>query len=235
MLPPLGVVLSNAGYQLLTGPLTRADGVGTTHFYTGGCVATLLLTAALPFAWVCRHRRPLRWPHACRHGAGRLCRAAMHLVFAYARAPVGVLARVSYLQIAFAMLGGWMVFSHVPDAWSLMGVAMIAASGVGGTAARSRTRPARGERPGLISDSGRIQAMPPRQRRSGRAALSLAQTLQPRGHALAAQLRHAFGMVSDMAQRRLRRHAYRGIGRAIAQIPAALHELEKKRSWKGAV
>lgn len=137
MLLPLGVVLSNAGYQLMTGPLTRADGVGTTHFYTG-CVATLLLTAALPFAWAW-HVSPLHWlmlaGMALAGCAGHLC-----LVFAYARAPVGVLTPYLYLQIAFAMLGGWLVFSHVPDVWSLMGVAMIAASGVGGTAAAARER-----------------------------------------------------------------------------------------------
>ncbi len=137
MLLPLGVVLSNAGYQLLTGALTRADGVGTTHFYTGG-VATLLLTAALPFAWAW-HISALHWVMlagmALAGCAGHLC-----LVLAYARAPVGILTPYLYLQIAFAMLGGWMVFGSVPDAWSVLGVAFIAASGVGGTAAAARER-----------------------------------------------------------------------------------------------
>ena len=30
------------------------------------------------------------------------------------------------------MLGGWLVFSHVPDGWSLVGMAMIAVCGAGG-------------------------------------------------------------------------------------------------------
>jgi len=137
MLLPLGVVLSNAGYQLLTGVLTRADGVGTTHFYTG-CVATVLLMAALPFAWVW-HISPLHWAMlagmALAGCVGHLC-----LVLAYSRASVGALTPYLYLQIAFAMLGGWLAFGHVPDAWSVLGVAMIAASGVGGTAAAARER-----------------------------------------------------------------------------------------------
>ncbi|HEY0885815.1 MAG TPA: EamA/RhaT family transporter, partial [Ramlibacter sp.] len=37
-----------------------------------------------------------------------------------------------YTQIAFAMLGGWLVFSHVPDGWSLLGMAAIAVCGAGG-------------------------------------------------------------------------------------------------------
>ena len=34
-----------------------------------------------------------------------------------------------YAQIAFAMLGGWLVFRYVPDGWSLVGIALIAVCG----------------------------------------------------------------------------------------------------------
>jgi drug/metabolite transporter (DMT)-like permease len=34
-----------------------------------------------------------------------------------------------YSQIAFAMVGGWLVFEHLPDGWSLIGMALIAACG----------------------------------------------------------------------------------------------------------
>jgi drug/metabolite transporter (DMT)-like permease len=37
-----------------------------------------------------------------------------------------------YAQIGFAMLGGWLVFSHVPDGLSLLGMAMIAGCGGAG-------------------------------------------------------------------------------------------------------
>jgi drug/metabolite transporter (DMT)-like permease len=37
-----------------------------------------------------------------------------------------------YLQIGFGILGGWLVFDHVPDFWALVGMAMIAACGVAG-------------------------------------------------------------------------------------------------------
>jgi drug/metabolite transporter (DMT)-like permease len=37
-----------------------------------------------------------------------------------------------YAQIAFAVLGGWLVFSHTPDGWSLLGICVIAACGASG-------------------------------------------------------------------------------------------------------
>jgi drug/metabolite transporter (DMT)-like permease len=55
------------------------------------------------------------------------------LIVSLTRAPVVVLTPYLYLQIAFATLGGWLVFSHVPDAWSLSGIALVAVSGVFGT------------------------------------------------------------------------------------------------------
>jgi hypothetical protein len=35
-----------------------------------------------------------------------------------------------YSQIGFAMLGGWLVFEHVPDHFSMMGMGLIALSGI---------------------------------------------------------------------------------------------------------
>ena len=46
--------------------------------------------------------------------------------------PVAVLTPYLYTQIAFGALGGWLVFAHVPDAWSLAGIGLIAACGVFG-------------------------------------------------------------------------------------------------------
>ena len=48
-------------------------------------------------------------------------------------ASVAVLTPYLYLQILFGALGGWLVFAHVPDAWSLGGIALIFAGGVFGT------------------------------------------------------------------------------------------------------
>jgi drug/metabolite transporter (DMT)-like permease len=54
------------------------------------------------------------------------------LILAYQRAAAATLTPYLYTQIAFAMLGGWLVFSHVPDRWSLLGMAAIAVCGAAG-------------------------------------------------------------------------------------------------------
>ncbi|RYY81241.1 MAG: EamA/RhaT family transporter, partial [Comamonadaceae bacterium] len=54
------------------------------------------------------------------------------LIMAYYRAPAGTLTPFLYSQIGFAMLGGLLVFSHVPDTISLAGIGMIAVCGAAG-------------------------------------------------------------------------------------------------------
>ncbi len=62
-------------------------------------------------------------------------------ILAYQRAPAGTLTPYLYAQIAFAVLGGWIVFAHVPDRWSIAGMLLIAVCGAAGawlTARESR-------------------------------------------------------------------------------------------------
>jgi drug/metabolite transporter (DMT)-like permease len=60
------------------------------------------------------------------------------LIHGYKRAPVSMLTPFLYLQIGFAMLYGWLIFAHVPDAFSLTGVAIVALSGAAGTYVAAR-------------------------------------------------------------------------------------------------
>jgi drug/metabolite transporter (DMT)-like permease len=53
------------------------------------------------------------------------------LIRAYMRASAPVLTPFLYTQIAFATLGGWLAFNHIPDTLAWLGIAVIAASGVG--------------------------------------------------------------------------------------------------------
>jgi drug/metabolite transporter (DMT)-like permease len=126
---PLGLVASNAGFQTLTSKLAQTEDPMTMHFYTGW-VGALLATLALPFVWT-----PLgsAWLWA-----GLVLMGAMGtvghflLILGYARTPAATLTPFLYAQIGFAMVGGWLVFSHVPDRWSLLGIGMIAVCGAAG-------------------------------------------------------------------------------------------------------
>jgi drug/metabolite transporter (DMT)-like permease len=126
---PVALVGSNAAFQVLTSKLARTEDPVTMHLYTGW-TGTLIATLALPFAWVTLTEAS-HWLALCFMG---LMGTVGHflLILAYQRAAAGTLTPFLYTQIAFAMLGGWLVFSHVPDALSLLGIGMIAVCGAAG-------------------------------------------------------------------------------------------------------
>ena len=126
---PIGLVATNAWFQVLTSKLARTEDPFTMHLYTGW-VGTLIASLALPFVWA---ELPSAWLWAalCFMGLAATVGHFM-LILAYQRAPAATLTPYLYSQIAFAMLGGWLVFRHVPDGWSLAGMALIALCGAGG-------------------------------------------------------------------------------------------------------
>lgn len=129
MLLPLSLVATNAAFQVVTSRLANVDEAGTTQFYTGA-IGALLLTFALPFGW-----QTLGWTWWALLVLIGVVSSSGHavLILAYTRAPVAMLTPYFYLQIGFAMVGGWAVFGHVPDGWSVAGIGTIALCGAAGT------------------------------------------------------------------------------------------------------
>ena len=126
---PIGLVVSNAWFQVLTSKLVKTENPLTMQFYTGWA-GTLVASLALPFVWISLDSWTL-W--ACL-GLMGLTGTVGHflLILAYQRAPAATLTPYLFCQIGFAMFGGWLVFSHVPDQWSLVGMVMIAVCGAAG-------------------------------------------------------------------------------------------------------
>ncbi len=130
------IVTVNTGYQWLTSRAARTEDTGTTQFYSGA-IGTLLASLGLPLAW--QALPPGDWGLL---GVVGVLGMTGHflLMKAYGMAPASRLTPYLYLQLAFATLAGWAVFSHAPDAWTLAGVGLIAASGVLGAVAERRRR-----------------------------------------------------------------------------------------------
>ena len=126
---PLALVASNAAFQVLTSRLARTEDPVTMHLYTGwtGTLASFLV---LPFVWTSL-ADPWMWGWLCFMGLMATVGHFM-LILAYYRAPAAVLTPYLYTQIGFAMLGGLLVFQHVPDHLSLFGIGMIAFCGAAG-------------------------------------------------------------------------------------------------------
>jgi drug/metabolite transporter (DMT)-like permease len=131
MLLPLCLVIVNAAYQLLTSRMARTEDAVTTLFYT--CLTALVLMS-LPLAWFWVPVSSLSlslWLGLLLMG---IAAAGGNLLFilAFERVPAANLMPYMYLQIGFGILGGWLVFDHVPDFWALVGMGAVVACGVAG-------------------------------------------------------------------------------------------------------
>lgn len=125
---PVLLVTTYGWFQVLTSRLSGEENPYTTHFYTG-LAGAAVMSPIVVFNWSTAALLTY-WPWFVVVG---LLGTFGHLMLirAYARASAPVLTPYLYSQIAFATLAGWLVFKHVPDALAWLGIAVIAASGVG--------------------------------------------------------------------------------------------------------
>ena len=128
LLFPVVMVTSYGWFQVLTSRLSSEENPYTTQFYTG-LVGALLMCPIVVFYWS-QAALLAHWPWFLVLGflgtSGHLM-----LIRAYQRASAPVLTPYLYTQIAFATLLGWLMFKHLPDTLAWLGIAVIAASGVG--------------------------------------------------------------------------------------------------------
>lgn len=129
LLLPLALVIVNTAFQLLTSKMMRTEDAMTTQFYTSW-VGTLL--SALPLYWVwIEIGNGYLWSGLLLMG---IAGAVGHflLIMAFERTPVAALMPYMYVQIGFALMGGWIMFGHIPDHLSLIGIGLIAGCGIAG-------------------------------------------------------------------------------------------------------
>ena len=120
-------MISYAGLLLITRPLSAADSPETTMFYSALLGVIVLAPVAL-FQWV--------WPASALEWAAILIMglggAVGHwlLIQAQRRAEAPVLAPFLYTQIVWMTLSGYLIFDDVPDRWTVIGGAIVIASGL---------------------------------------------------------------------------------------------------------
>jgi drug/metabolite transporter (DMT)-like permease len=123
---PLASAAVFAGYAICTRILSRSDGWVTTLIWSAS-VGLVLLSVMVPFDW----QTPdlFGWIGLAFLGCvGSL--AHLLLILAYARAPASTLAPLSYLQLIWSTVLGLALFGNFPDAWTFVGGAIVAASGL---------------------------------------------------------------------------------------------------------
>jgi drug/metabolite transporter (DMT)-like permease len=113
-------------YQILTRIVSRGDSPMTTLFYTAA-IGTVGLSLIGPFYWTTPDGRgwALFALVACLGAGGHFL-----LIKALQLAPASVLQPFSYTTLIWATLVGFVVFGNLPDFPTVLGAAIIAASGI---------------------------------------------------------------------------------------------------------
>ena len=127
MIFPLCAALCFAAYQISTRMVAPIDNNMATLFI-GGLVGTVASALFLPGNVVLPHSvfDAILFTTIGAIGAG----GHLLMVKAFELAPASRLAPFVYLQIVGALVLGYLVFDTFPDGWALIGMAMIAFTGV---------------------------------------------------------------------------------------------------------
>ncbi|TXH68524.1 MAG: DMT family transporter [Thiothrix sp.] len=120
-------VIVNTFYQLLSRLLAPTETTLALLFYAS-FFGALVFGLALPWVWYGMTPTPLQLILFISTG---ISGGIGHYLFtaAYRYAPATVIAPITYFQLLWAGLFGWLVFGDLPSAWSLLGMGLVVASG----------------------------------------------------------------------------------------------------------
>jgi drug/metabolite transporter (DMT)-like permease len=120
--------LSYAAYQILTRKLSTTEPPMRQLFYIA-LVGTVAMSCLLPAFWTGTIPSPtqtlLILSLGFYGGTGHFL-----LIHAFHEAPASTLSPLLYVQLIWAMLLGWIVFGHLPDLLSVVGMLVIGSSGL---------------------------------------------------------------------------------------------------------
>ena len=127
---PISCLLTSSMFQLLSSHLGRTEKPATTHFYSSW-IGLVCASVIVPSHWTSIGSVSL-WGLM---GVMGIFGAIGHFVLstAYQRAPASSLMPYLYAQVGFAVLGGYLVFDHVPDLLASTGIVIITLSGIANT------------------------------------------------------------------------------------------------------
>lgn len=126
LLVPLFGISLYALYQVLTRRAARYDDAATTVLYTG-VTGLFAMTCVGPFFWIMPD-----WPGlALMVGIGVIGLTGHGLLIkALSLAPASVLQPLNYLMLPWAVLWGYLFYDDLPDLATVLGAAVVVASGI---------------------------------------------------------------------------------------------------------
>jgi drug/metabolite transporter (DMT)-like permease len=116
-------------YHLFSRLLAKTETTMALLFHTA-LIGTVVFGAMLP--WNVPHAWPSGFNLVLIFALGGFSTLG-HFLFtvAYREAPAALLTPINYMHLAWAAFLGWIVFSHVPDHLSMLGIALVAIAGAG--------------------------------------------------------------------------------------------------------
>ena len=131
LLSALGMSLLMIGNRFVAGKGSAL----AMQFYVGLFAAPLLLLAAAAFHYSGIPQYAVTWPDwtvlaRCALVACSASCAHWLIYMGTVRAGAATIAPMTYVQLLVASLAGWLVFDDHPDAWTLLGAAIIVAAGL---------------------------------------------------------------------------------------------------------
>jgi drug/metabolite transporter (DMT)-like permease len=127
----VGLLLLNvtcyALYQILTRKVALTDSAETSIAYTA-LAGAVVLTVVVPFVW----QTPVEAKHWVLFGVLGVLGGISHffVIRAFQFGAVAVIAPLGYLELIGATILGYLIFGNLPDRWTYVGAAVIAASGI---------------------------------------------------------------------------------------------------------
>jgi drug/metabolite transporter (DMT)-like permease len=124
----LCAMFANTIYQLLSRVLASTETTLAMLFYST-LVGTLSFGIVLPWYW---YGMPPTWLQIGLFISVGVLGGAGHYLFtaAFRYAPASFIAPLTYFQLIWAGLLGWLVFNHIPTALSMIGMCLVVMSGL---------------------------------------------------------------------------------------------------------
>jgi len=122
----VGAAMSNAFYQILTRKIRLFDDPMTSLLYSG-LIGAILCSIVVPAYWTPPDARA--WLLFMLMGFLG-CISHFCLIRSFRCAPATVVTPFGYSALLWSALFGYLIFDTLPDAWTLLGAAIIIASGL---------------------------------------------------------------------------------------------------------
>lgn len=123
---PLGAACCFSFYQIATRQISQTEPALTSLFYTIS-IGAPVMTLIMPWVWVMPD-----WKGWLLMASMGLIGGISHFTFikAFTAAPAAIVSPLTYMNLVWATIFGFIIFGELPDSWTVFGALIIVISGL---------------------------------------------------------------------------------------------------------